>query len=284
MCTILFLLFLRRYGSKRVTITRNSIDGEEFLFNQEIIVNRNTLIFFTFAALAFVLAACSTTSDPDSGVDSSRESEVDKGEELTDGSTPQSTKVLVNPTALHEPTAIPEPTVETNESLKGIGDSVSETLLGFTEYHSEDFDIDLVYPEDWHISEDPDLGMVIESFEGIFDSMPRAEGAALIIIPKNELAREEIVEALRQSIFDFGPMPAVYIERPAVTVIGEQVFATAPFREDETGLEGYYAFVQSDDEGAFIFAVTAQIARSTFLSLVETTMNSIILGDEGGNT
>jgi hypothetical protein len=247
-------------------------------------VKRITLYFFAFAALAFVLAACSTTSDQDSIVDSSGESEVDKGEELTDSSTPQSTKVSVNPTAPHESTAIPEPTVETNQSPEEIGDSNSETLSGFTEYHSEDFDIDLAYPEDWHISADPDLGLVIESFEGFFDSMPKTEGAALIIIPRNEFAREEIVEALRQSIFEFGPMPTVYIERPEVSVIGDQVFATSPFREDETGLEGYYAFVQSDDEGAFIFGVTTRIAKSAFIGLVETTMNSVILGDEGGNT
>jgi len=247
-------------------------------------VNRNTLISITFAALAFVLAACSTTSDPDSVVDSSRESEVDKGEELTDSSTPQSTKVPVKPTALPEPTAIPEPTAETNQSLEEIGDSISETPSGFTEYHSEEFDIDLVYPEDWYISEDPDLGLVVESYEGILDTMPRAEGAALLVLPRNELAREEIVEALRQSVFDFGPMPQVYIEQPSVSVIGDQVFATAPFREDETGLSGYYVFVQSDDEGVFIFAVTTRIARSSFISLMETTMNSVILGDGAGNS
>jgi hypothetical protein len=247
-------------------------------------VKRITLYFFAFAALAFVLVACSTTSDQDSIVDSSGESEVDKGEELTDSAAPQSSEVSISATALHEPTSVPEPTVESNQPAEELEDTVGEIPSGFTEYQSKEFDIDLAYPEDWHISEDPDLGLVIESFEGFFDSMPRTEGAALIIIPQNELAREDIVEALRQSIFEFGPMPTVYIERPEVSVIGDQVFATSPFREDETGLEGYYAFVQSDDEGAFIFGVTTRIARSTFLSLVETTMNSVILEDEGGNS
>jgi hypothetical protein len=244
-----------------------------------------------FAGLALVLAACSTASDPAAGDDSKRESEA-----LSDTSKLQSTEVSADleptssPTTTPEPTApaeliaTVEPTAESKLSTEEPVNSVREIPPDFTEFQAEVFDIQLAYPDDWTISENPDLGLVVESSEGVFESMPRAEGAALLVFSRNELAREEIVEALRQSIFDFGPMPMVYIEQPTVAVIGDQVFATAPFSEDETGLAGYYVFVQSDDQGAFIFAITTKIARSSFLSLVETTLNSVILGDGGGNS
>lgn len=254
-------------------------------------MKRSSLFFILFAGLALVLAACSTASDPAAGDDSRRESEA-----LSDTPKLQSTEVSTDseptsgPATTPEPTAPAElsdsvePTAESKQSSDEPAESVREIPSDFTEFQAEVFDIQLAYHEDWLISENPDLGLVVESSEGIFDSMPRAEGAALLVFPRNELAREEIVEALRQSVFDFGPMPMVYIEQPTVTVIGDQVFAIAPFREDETGLSGYYAFIQSDDEGAFIFAVTTKIARSSFIGLLETTVNSVILGEGGGNS
>ena len=150
---------------------------------------------------------------------------------------------------------------------------------GLAPYQSTHFDIQLGIPEDWLVQEDPELGITIESGEGVFQEMPSVEGAAILILPRNELASEEIVEALRLSVAEYGPAPSIFIEYPTVSQVGDNEVATAAFRIRETGIEGYYVFIQDEGEGVFVFAATTGLAKAYFLGLVESTIDSTNLGD-----
>ena len=223
-------------------------------------------------------------------------SRLEEADEVMEASPQSTVAVTPSPTVLVEETAAatltptvvetPTETAVATEESGGSATEVSEPVdlgSGFERFAAESFDIQLSYPVAWFITEDPELGLIIESSEGYLDTMPDEEGATLIIFPEDDLADLDIVEALRQSVFNLGPSPELYIDYPTVEVVNGQSVATAAFRDD-SGISGYYVFIQNGDRGAFIFAATTGIAKAYYNPMVDLTIGSITLGSEASDS
>ncbi|HET6446583.1 MAG TPA: hypothetical protein VFI27_18590 [candidate division Zixibacteria bacterium] len=250
-------------------------------------MKQKTLIVILITVLAFVLAACSSgskdTSAPEDASASGDSSPVNDAEVSSDSQGEDANSAKPDPTSVPavtpEKAAADEPAIEPTESTDEVSESAGDPAEDFTKFDAEAFDIQLAYPEGWQVTEDPDLGLIIESSEGILELLTTKEGAAIVILPRDELADEEIVEALRQSVFSFGPAPDVFIEYPTVSVNGDHDVATAAFRERESGIEGYYVFIQNEGQGVFVFAASTGLAKAYFLGLLEATIDTVELGD-----
>jgi hypothetical protein len=232
----------------------------------EVPVKYRIQILVLLAVISLALVACSTGDDNDS----------------TAGESP-TTSALSSDSAAEpasEPTATSEPVVDTEESPEDTEDSPDESSDLEINFEAENFDIQLSVPAGWLVTEDPELGLTIESSEGYFGAMPDAEGAAVIILPRDELAGEDVVEALRQSVFDLGPPPDIFIEYPTVSEVGDHTVASAAFNVREAGMDGFYVFIQREDQGVFVFAVSTGLGKAHFLGLMESVIGTVVLSDE----
>jgi hypothetical protein len=242
----------------------------------EVLVKFRIQILILFIAISLALVACSTGTEEDATANDSpaaRNLTSDAATEARD---------IPEPTI--EPTAAPEPTVDPVEKPEEVDESPADSTVFSNEFEAQGFDIQLSYPDGWSVTEDPELGIFVESSEGFFASMPDAEGGAVMILPRDELADEEIVEALRQSVFDSGPPPDIFIDYPIVTTVGDHDVATAAFNERETGIEGYYVFIQREGRGVFVFAASTGIAKLHFLGLMESVIDTVTLSGESASS
>lgn len=227
------------------------------------------------AVLAMLLVACGTQAEdnpPDRATAISGNGAETSSAETED----QKVEPTIEPTVA--PTVEPEPTVEPSPTPEATEEPESSSIEGFDDYTAEALSIQVAHPDQWLVKEDPELGLILESAEGYFDAMPDVEGAGLIILPRDELAEEEIVEALRLSVFNLGPPPTIFIEFPTVSTVGDHDVATAAFRESESGTEGFYVFIQNEEHGVFVFAVTSGLAKVEFLDLLESVIGTVVLG------
>jgi hypothetical protein len=235
-----------------------------------------------FAVAILGVAACTNQSEDASSeqangsLESTELTEVNQQLEPTVGAAseaPPSADDVDQSTPLPEPTDTPSIEPEATEKPSGLQNP------DFAEFEADAFDIQLAYPNSWLITEEPEIGLFIESNEGFFDSLPDGEGAGIIIFPRDELASEEIVEALRVSVFNFGPPPSIFINFPTVSMVGEQEFATAAFDERDTGTEGFYVFIQNGDRGVFVFAAASGLVKADFLNTLEEVIGTVMLGE-----
>ncbi|MGB3716960.1 MAG: hypothetical protein WA996_21270 [Candidatus Promineifilaceae bacterium] len=230
-------------------------------------------ILILLAVISLELVACSTGTEDDSSTNDSPAASA-----LTSvAATETASEATAAPEPATEPTATPEPAVDPLETPEEADESSAVSSDFYNDFEAQAFDIQLSYPDGWLVTEDPELGLFVESSEGFFGSMPDAEGAAVIILPRDELAGEDIVEALRQSVFDFGPPPDIFIEYPTVTKVGDHDVATAAFSERETGMEGFYVFIQHEGQGVFVFAASTGLAKLHFLGLMESVIGTVVL-------
>jgi hypothetical protein len=233
-------------------------------------------ILILLTAVSLVLVACSTgTKDNSTTNDSPTAAAL-----TSDAATEPASEATDTPEPTSKPTATPEPEDDPVETPDAADESPADSFDFDNDFEAQAFDIQLSYPDGWLVTEDPELGLIIESSEGFFESMPDAEGAAMIIVPRDDLAGEDVVEALRQSVFDSGPPPDIFIEYPIVTKVGDNDVATAPFSERETGMEGFYVFIQHDGQGVFVFAASTGIAKAHFLGLMESVIGTVTLSGE----
>lgn len=235
--------------------------------------------FLLLPALVILLAACATQPTPIPEVNntqSATSTEAVVTEEATQEPTAEPTQ---EPTVTPEPTATVEPTVEPSPTAEPTDETAGVSTTDFNLFEAQSFDIQVAHPESWVVTEDPELGLIIESNEGYFEALPDANGAAILILPRDELAEEEVVEALRLSVFEFGPPPTIFIEYPTVTMAGDQDVAIAPYRVEESGVEGFYVFIKNDGQGVFVFATTSGIAKAEFMTIMEAVIGTITLGE-----
>jgi hypothetical protein len=240
-------------------------------------LKRKIQISLIFIAFVLLMAACSSQSEDILTAPPELSSEiapVEENEATAATAAPIAQATASQDDAL-EPTSIPEPTLEPAEEIQII------VPAGFENYEAEAFGLRLAHPESWLVTEDPELGLKLESAEGYLRTMPDAEGAGMIIYPRDELAGEDIVEALRLSVFNFGPPPSIFIEFPTVSMIGEHDIATAAFDERDSGMEGFYAFIQNGDHGVFVFAATTGLVMEDFLVTLEDVITTVNLVDSG---
>lgn len=246
----------------------------------EVHLKRKIQISLIFTAFVLLLAACSGQSEDIQTAQPELSSENAPAQEVE--APGQTAAPIAQATASQddalEPTSIPEPTLEPVEETQNIAPA------GFENYKAEVFGLQLAHPESWLVTEDPELGLIIESIEGYFETIPDAEGAGMIIYPRDELASEEIIEALRLSVFDFGPPPSIFIDYPTVSMIGEHDIAVATFQERDSGIEGFYTFIQNGDHGVFVFAAATGLVMDDFLVTLEDVIGTVNLVDSGASS
>jgi hypothetical protein len=235
--------------------------------------------FLLLPAFVILLAACATRPTPTPQVNNTQ-SPTSTEAVVTEEATQEPTAEPTNqPTATPEPTATVEPSVEPSPTPESTNEPAGISTTDFNVYEAQAFDIQVAQPESWVVTEEPELGLIIESNEGYFETLPDANGAAILILPRDERAEEEVVEALRLSVFEIGPPPTIFIEYPTVTMVGDQDVATAPFRVDESDMEGFYVFIKNDSQGVFVFAATSGIARAEFMKVMEAVIGTVTLGE-----
>jgi hypothetical protein len=254
----------------------------------EVHLKRKIQISLIFSAFVLLLAACSGQSEDIPTAQPELSSEIAPAEEneatrATATPVAQATAApIAQATASQddalEPTSIPEPTLEPAQEIQNIAPA------GFENYEADAFGLQLVHPESWLVTEDPELGLILESVEGYFETIPDAEGAGMIIYPRDELAGEEIIEALRLSVFDFAPPPSIFIDYPTVSMIGEHDIAIATFQERDSGIEGFYTFIQNGDHGVFVFAAATGLVMDDFLIILEDVIGTVNLVDSGASS
>ncbi len=240
-------------------------------------MKRKIQISLIFTAFVLLLVACSGQSDGTATTLPEVTSDIAPAEALEETAAPVAQATASQDEEL-EPPSIPEPTLEPAEETQNIAPA------GFENYEAEAFALRLAHPESWLVTEDPELGLILESVEGYFKTIPDAEGAGMIIYPRDELAGEEIVEALRLSVFDFGPPPSIFIDFPTVSKIGEHDIAVATFQERDSGIEGFYTFIQNGDHGVFVFAATTGLVMDDFLVTLEDVIATVNLVDSGSSS
>ena len=45
-------------------------------------------------------------------------------------------------------------------------------------------------------------------------------------------------------------------------------------------MDGFYVFIQREDQGVFVFAVSTGLAKAHFLGLMESVIGTVVLSDE----
>lgn len=250
-------------------------------------------LLLMLAVTALLLAACSsaaeeTPADQEPVVESGTAAEMasEPAEEpASDQVAAPTTEPTPEPTA--EPTTAPtaEQAATTDPATAGAPASIptaelSELPPGFIPFSAEEFTMELAHPVTWRVQEEPGFGVTVESRPDVLDDFPNINGAALIAYERDELAIEDVVEALRLSIFALGPPPeTIFIERPTVSIFGDQEVATAFYDERGSGQVGFYVFVKNGDRGVFIFSVASGPNKDALMDILDAIIGTVSLAE-----
>lgn len=214
-----------------------------------------------------LMAACKTDPEPPPTTEPAS---------IAPTNAPTSAPTGVPPTAAVVPTEA-EPAGSGMTVADAMAAEAAEVRASFANIYASDiFPLSFGLPENWVVSED-ESGVVIEAAEGMLQAMPDVDGTVMLILPRNDLSAEGVIEALRQSIAAANVPSDIFIRRPSAVVYDGHDAAVAWYELQESETEGYYAFVKKGETGVFIFSAATGTAISSNMPQLLAVIKSVIL-------